>query len=230
MAHEINNPSAIILTRIGMLLEEARENGFPPDHIEALEVIERQTRRIARITGDLLVFSRMTPMAREPVDVSSLLRWACTTHAARAKAIGVTMKGDIPPDVFALGDPGGLEQVFDNLIKNALDAMEETGGTLLRSIEVDGDRVRVRIEDTGPGISPEVLPHVFDPFFTTKRVGKGTGLGLAISYGILQELEGEITVENREEGGASFSVILRAAGGAARPSPGHMPGWEGVTL
>ncbi len=157
------------------------------------------------------MFSRMTPMARVPVDLSKLLHWVCTSYSARAREIGVTTEGEIPPDVLVLGDAGGLEQVFGNLVKNALDAMEETGGQLIRRIEVGDERVHVHIEDTGPGFPPDVLPRVFDPFFTTKRVGKGTGLGLAISYGILQELGGEITARNREGGGAWFTVTLPAA-------------------
>ncbi len=228
IAHEINNPSGIILTRTGMLLETAGEAGLSPDQVAALQVIDRQVRRISRITGDLLMFSRMTPMARQPVDVSRILAWSCTTYAERAKELRIRFEGDIPPNVMATGDPGGLEQVFGNLIKNALDAMEETGGTLLRVVEAGGEHVRVRIEDTGPGIPPDVLPRIFDPFFTTKKVGKGTGLGLAISYGILEELGGSLVACNRDQGGAVFTVTLLAAGRDDDVQAAIMPGWEGV--
>jgi histidine kinase len=209
-----------------MLLEAAEELDLSSDVVESLHVIDRQVKRISRITGDLLVFSRATPMAREVVDLSEILDWSWSAYSQKARETGVELTGEIPSDVMVMGDAGGLEQVFGNLTKNALDAMEESGGTLHRRIEREDGKVRVFLEDTGPGIPEEILPRILDPFFTTKKVGKGTGLGLAISYGILQELGGDLSVRNRSQGGAVFSVTLLAATGAVSRRAAIMPGWE----
>lgn len=227
IAHEINNPSGIILTRTGMLLEMAREKALPEEIVEGFQVIDRQVRRISRITSDLLVFSRMSPMSAKPVNLSEILAWSFSGYSQKARELGIRMTGDIPRRVMVLGDAGGLEQVFGNLIKNALDAMEEMGeGELRRTVIEEGDRVRVLFEDTGPGIRPEILPKILDPFFTTKKVGKGTGLGLAISYGILEDLGGSLEAGNRPEGGAVFSVTLRTAAENTPGTEGILPGWK----
>jgi C4-dicarboxylate-specific signal transduction histidine kinase len=211
IAHEINNPAAIILTRTGLLLETAREEGLSEDMVESLQVIDRQVSRISRITHDLLVFSRRAPMRSAPVNLSETLAWSWTLYSQKARELKIQLAGDIPPRVMVRGDAAGLEQVIDNLVKNALDAMEETGGELTRRVVMEGGLVRLIVEDTGPGIDPAILPRIFDPFFTTKKVGKGTGLGLAIAYGILEELGGTVEAANRPEGGAVFTVTLKAA-------------------
>lgn len=216
LAHEINNPAGIILTRTGLLLETAQDEKLSDEIVESLRVIDRQVSRISRITQDLMVFSRMAPMSIQPVGLSDLLHWSWSLYSQKARELRVQMQGEVPAGIQVLGDSAALEQVFGNLIKNALDSMEETGGVLTRRIRVADARVQVLLEDTGPGIPLAVLPRIFDPFFTTKKVGKGTGLGLAISYGILEELGGTLEAANRPNGGAVFTVTLPVAPADAR--------------
>jgi two-component system, NtrC family, sensor kinase len=103
--------------------------------------------------------------------------------------------------------PSELNQVFMNLLMNAAQAIPERG-TIRVITELDGDFVRVRICDSGPGVPSEVREHIFEPFYTTKPVGQGTGLGLSISHGIVTRHGGRIEVDNTPEGGACFSVLL----------------------
>ncbi|HTP58257.1 MAG TPA: ATP-binding protein, partial [Spirochaetia bacterium] len=108
-------------------------------------------------------------------------------------------------------DGGQLRQVFDNVLKNAVEAMP--GGGLIRVSTTEGDgEFVVTISDTGPGIPEENLPKLFSPFFTTKKVGKGTGLGLSVCYGIVKMHGGTIQAANNPEGGASFTVRIRRSG------------------
>ena len=208
LAHEINNPAAIILTRVGLLMDWSRELNLDEDFVEGLEVISRQVGRMSRITQDLLTFSRLSPMDRGPIDLSEILNMTTSLISYEAKVRKVHIETHITPGVFITGDKDRLEQVCLNLIKNALDAMEEEGGALILSLEPKGGEAVMTIEDTGAGVEVETLKHIFDPFFTTKGAGKGTGLGLSISYGILEELGGNITATNRAEGGARFSITL----------------------
>ena len=115
--------------------------------------------------------------------------------------------GAIPAIVCA---PSQINQVFLNLITNAVQAMEAGHGMLMLTTRGDDGGVAVEIVDNGKGIAPSVLPKIFDPFFTTKDVGRGTGLGLAITYGIIQEHGGEITAGNAPDGGAVFRIELPA--------------------
>jgi two-component system NtrC family sensor kinase len=103
---------------------------------------------------------------------------------------------------------GQLNHVLMNLIVNALDAMDEQGVLAIRTRSLEGERVRIEIEDSGCGIPPDVLDHIFEPFFTTKEVGKGTGLGLAISYGIVTRHCGSIAVQSEPGRGTCFAVEL----------------------
>ena len=122
-----------------------------------------------------------------------------------------------------MADEHRLGQVLVNLLLNAGDAMAGKGRVTLRAVVREdaaphrrasdpppGRKVELSIDDTGPGIPPEVLPRIFDPFFTTKDVGQGTGLGLSISSSIVDAFGGELSAENRPEGGARFRVVLRA--------------------
>lgn len=238
LAHEINNPAAVILTHSGLLLELANERQ-DEDFVTSLQIIDRQVNRISRITHDLLVFSRRQPLKLSPVCVSDVLRWSLNSYQQVARNAGVTLTGQIPDRIWVRAESSALEQIFGNLLKNAIEALDGSGGGAVSrdkdsprevSCYLDevgdesagspspippgslqaGPTVRIRIEDTGPGIPQEALDRIFDPFFTTKTVGKGTGLGLAISFGLVQELGGQLTASNRPDGGALFTVLLVA--------------------
>jgi two-component system NtrC family sensor kinase len=121
----------------------------------------------------------------------------------------VTIVRDLAPGLpSTAGDPGQLQQVFLNLITNGFQAMEDTGGQLTVRSRLAAGRLRVDVEDTGPGVAADIRPRIFDPFFTTKPVGKGTGLGLSVAHGIVSAHEGRISVEDAPGGGARFVVEL----------------------
>lgn len=209
VAHEINNPTAIILTRVGLLVDTAREDGLSPDFIEGLEVINRQVARISRITQDLLTFSRMSPMRQGATDLSQVVSLTCSLFEYEARTRRVNLIPRVEAGLMVQGDRDRLEQVVFNLLKNALDALEERGGgTVWVDLTRQGEEAELTVCDDGPGIPDGALGRIFDPFFTTKAVGKGTGLGLAISYGILEEHHGSITAEQRPGGGALLRVTL----------------------
>jgi len=137
----------------------------------------------------------------------------------RAKFSNVAIQTDLDPDLpLTEVSPTEFQQVFLNLINNALDAMEKKGGTLNISSRRENDRVVVSVADNGPGIPKEYLARIFDPFFTTKPVGKGTGLGLSICFGIVKKIGGEIDVRSVLDEGTTFEVKLPIPKSAAKES------------
>ncbi len=205
VAHEVNNPTGIILSRVGYLLSVADEEGLDPDVIEDLETVEGQARRIAAITGNLLKFGRRGSAERGIVDlgdVCTLIRDLLGPSALRA---GVDLVLDIQGVAPAFGAQGELEQVVFNLVKNGVEASEQGGKVWL--VARAG---QVQVIDDGAGMKPEHLDRIFEPFFTTKKVGSGTGLGLSVSYGIVTAHGG--TIRARSPGpsgrGSVFTVEL----------------------
>ncbi|MCZ7625276.1 MAG: ATP-binding protein [Candidatus Methylomirabilis sp.] len=121
---------------------------------------------------------------------------------------GIRVESLIPHTLPKLAaDPYLLEQVFVNLLLNALDAMPD-GGSVLVAAQARDDLIEVRVEDTGSGIAPESLPRIFDPFFTTKKVGEGTGLGLSVVYGIVKDHGGTIEVTSEPGAGTAFLITF----------------------
>lgn len=217
VAHEINNPTGVILTRAEFLLEIADEIKLDEEAREDLEAIQRNAQRIARITTSLLNFSRQAPTEMAAVEVRALIDEALSLVSHAIKQNEIEVLREIPDDVPAVrGDRGRLEQVFVNLCKNGIDAMvAEGGGTLTLRAEMVGTHVEIVVRDTGPGLPTEVQDQIFEPFFTTKEQGKGTGLGLSISYGIIAEHEGEIRLDSKPGQGAAFTVVLPKWAGEA---------------
>jgi two-component system NtrC family sensor kinase len=145
---------------------------------------------------------------------------------AEVEGIGLFLEtaGDCPP---VKADPGQLQQVLVNLLNNAIDAVAQKrppeGGLVEVRIGPAGQEVEIRVRDNGVGISPEDLDKIFTPFFTTKPVGQGTGLGLPVCFGIIDKMGGRIIVASQEGQGATFTVLLPAAG--LRPRPDD---WRGA--
>ena len=210
VAHEINNPTGVILTRAEFLLDTADEVSLDEEAREDLEAIERNAKRIARITTSLLNFSRQAPTELAPVDVSALVDEALSLVSHDIKQNEIEVLREIPSDLPAVkGDRGRLEQVFVNLCKNGIDAMvAEGGGTLTVQAALVAECIEICVRDTGPGLPTEVQDQIFEPFFTTKEQGKGTGLGLSISYGIVADHDGEIRLDSKPGEGAAFTVVL----------------------
>jgi len=208
VAHELNNPLTAILG-YAQLLDGAGLDHRSADYVRKLF---KQAQRTHRVVQNLLSFARQRKPQKEQVDLRRVLEETLTLREYDLKVNNVALERDIPADVPAVvADPHQLEQVFLNIINNALDAMVEGSGNGVLKVRVfkKDSFVCIEFDDSGPGIKD--TNRIFDPFYTTKSVGKGTGLGLSICYGIVKEHNGEIVARNREEGGATIEVRLPAS-------------------
>ena len=202
VAHEINNPATSILLDAERILEENLSNS---EVREIAEGIVRQVERIRRITRSLLLFSRQSEFEPREVDLNGVIEDALEVLRPRLKNVKVEKRfGELPT---IKGDPSQLQQVFVNLILNALQAMPG-GGTLTLETLTEGGEVVARVRDTGVGIPREHLSKIFDPFFSTKKPSEGTGLGLSICQGIVERHNGKIEVESKLGEGTAFTVRL----------------------
>jgi two-component system NtrC family sensor kinase len=214
VAHEINNPVAIMVEEAGWIEDLLEEEDLKQaenlsEFKRALNQIKTQGRRCKEITHKLLSFARKTDSIIKDVDVNELIEEVVSLSVQRAKYSKVEIKTELNPEIPSLRlSQTELQQVFMNLINNAVDAMEKEGGILNISTFKARDHIAIEFEDTGPGIPEANLQRLFDPFFTTKPVGKGTGLGLSICYGIIQKLGGEIEVESEIGVGTSFHIRI----------------------
>jgi signal transduction histidine kinase len=226
VAHELNNPLSNISTSCQILIEEL-ESADPEFKRELLAQIDEQTGRARNIVRSLLDFARDREFKRETLPLAGLV--AETLRFVKGQVPSrVAIVTDIPADIQIQGDKQRLQQVFLNLIKNALEALEGAGEIVIRAVrrgalqaeEVPGrfkflaqcnpseEAVEIEIRDNGHGIPPEVLPRIFDPFFTTKDVGKGSGLGLFVVYEIIEEHGGCIAAESEPGKGTTFHIRL----------------------
>ncbi len=207
VAHEINNPMGIASLYVQQLLESGQLSATQE---EKLRVVERHAERVGRITQGLLDFARARQYRREPFDIAEIVRAAIEGQLPRLEAARVEVFLDVGEGPFAiLGDGEQMQQVFENLLLNAVQAIGDKGNVRVE-LERGIEEIAVRVADSGPGIAREHIDHIFEPFFTTKDVGEGTGLGLAISYGTVKAHGGRMQVENGPEGGAVFVVFLPA--------------------
>lgn len=214
IAHEINNPLQMITSQagwIGELLpdEDSTTVKHLDEYTKAVEQIKHHARRAGTITHRLLGFSRKISSEKERVQINNLVEETISFLEREADYNNITITRRFADDLpVTMTDGSQLQQVFLNLINNAIDAAGH-GGLLEISTSLSTDnKIKVVFADSGPGIKPENIKQIFDPFFTTKDPGKGTGLGLYISYDIIRKLDGSITVENRKGGGAVFTIIL----------------------
>lgn len=215
LAHEIGTPLNVIIAR-----SEALQRRFPGDgHLSKnLNVITAQIDRIARILRRTLDFARPRELHKAPVDLPSLVRKVLELLEHRIAQSRILVEESLPDRLPAItADPDQLYEVFLNIVMNAADAMPRGGALSIRVTRVkrrhpeqavESRFVAVEFEDTGCGISSELLHRVFDPFFSTKGVGQGTGLGLSVAYGIAREHGGWIEVESEEGRGTSVTVWL----------------------
>jgi len=214
IAHEINNPLAIIAEEVGVLKdaldpELAQEDDEPLDVPEHLQAIHDAVFRCRDITRKLLTFVRQTDVRVEPHRIRDVLDEVLDVLLGNELAISnVEVRREYDLEIpTILTDRNQLIQVFVNLVKNAIDAMPG-GGVLTVSTSRKGDRASISIRDTGVGMRREYLERVFMPFFTTKDPGKGTGLGLSVSYNIIQSFGGTFHVESAPGHGSTFTVEL----------------------
>jgi two-component system NtrC family sensor kinase len=206
VAHELNNPLTAILGYSQLLKSEEFVHARGADYLEKLY---KQAQRTHHIVQNLLSFARQQKPYRAPVQLNQILEDTLVLREFDMKLHNIVIHREFDARLpMTDGDFHQLEQVFLNLLNNAVDAIQETGasGEIWIHTQAEGDRLRVEITDSGPGVTN---PHkIFDPFYTTKPVGKGTGLGLSICYGIVKEHGGEIQVRNAPPRGACFCITL----------------------
>ena len=218
IAHELNQPLSVIKTASSFILRKTAKNeSVDPETLRTLaEEMDTHVDRAEKIINHMREFGRKSDVAKERVQINSVLRRAVDFFKQQLKLREIEVVEDLeerlPP---VLADPNRLEQVFVNLLINARDAIEKKGEQrtgkdeekriTLKTRAEDGT-VAVEVSDTGTGIPKALLDKIFEPFFTTKKVGKGTGLGLSISYGIVRDYDGTIEVVSEEGEGATFII------------------------
>ncbi len=211
VAHEINNPLAIINEKGGLLKDLITLQEDFPNRDKSLKVIDSilySVERCKRITHRLLGFAKHMDLQSEQINIPALVKEVVNFLEKEAEYRKVEISIDAAPYVPAIqSDRGQLQQVFLNIINNALAAVGE-GGKVEIEISIKENKViAVEIADNGVGIPPENLHRIFEPFFTTKK-GSGTGLGLSITYGIIKKLGGDVVVESQVGEGTRFTVYL----------------------
>jgi PAS domain S-box-containing protein len=214
IAHEVGTPLNVILGTAEYLMMEME--GDDPK-VEELKVIVSQAEHITKLIHQLLNFSRYNKPEFKSVDINSLIRDVLKLTDLQIVKEKVKVLTDLQPDIPSIiGDDNQLQQVFINIIVNAVHAMPQ-GGTLTianrldmsaSSVPHDSGFVEISISDTGCGIPPKNIPKIFDPFFTTKDIDKGTGLGLTVSHRIVEDHGGNIDVESKVNEGTRFTVKL----------------------
>jgi two-component system NtrC family sensor kinase len=214
IAHEINNPVAIMVQEAGWI-DDLLGEGEPCSE-ENLEEITRavgqirtQGDRCKEITYKLLSFARKTDPTVREVELNDVVDEVIGLTSQKTRYANVRIETELSPDLPTIqASPSELQQVLLNLVNNAIDAIERPGGTVTVATRADGDGVILEVRDTGKGIPEANLGRIFDPFFTTKPVGQGTGLGLPICYGIVEKMGGTISVESEIEKGTTFTVFI----------------------
>jgi len=219
IAHDFNNLLSVISGSASIMLIDL--NAAHPNY-ELLKGVEKEVRRGARLTDQLLGYARKGRYDVKSTNLNELIKDTTYTLARTRKEL--TIDQDLAEDLFVMeADESQIEQVLLNLYTNAADAMPGGGGLFLKTINLThqemkgklyntkpGKYVLLTVRDTGMGMDPETLGRIFDPFFTTKQIGKGTGLGLASAYGIVKGHGGYIDVESEKGKGTTFSIYLPA--------------------
>ena len=208
VAHDMNNVLAAILAVTQVL--RLKLVGADPTLAEAMDTILRAGNRGRDLVRGLTNFARKDLRGAEPVDLNQVVQDEADLlgHTLRQK---IQLQVDLEPGLpWIMGEPGNLGSALMNLCVNAVDAMPEGGTLTLRTRRLDGDRVELQVEDTGEGMTPEVLGRALEPFYTTKPMGKGTGLGLAMVHGMVKAHGGTLDLQSAKGRGTRISLRLPA--------------------
>ena len=222
MAHEINNPLQVMMSEITMikdLFSDCR-TGDPVNKetldlmADSVDQIGVQINRCSNITQGLLKFARKTESIILKINPHEMINEIVAMVEHQAQLKGITIHQEVDPELPEIeSDPSQLQQVFLNLLNNAIYAVKDRADGHIRiTSELDDKFILLTVADNGCGIDPDQLKKIFVPFFTTKPVGKGTGLGLSTCYGIIEGLGGNITVTSESNVGSVFSVQLPRSG------------------
>lgn len=215
VAHEVNNPIAIISAKARLLLANHRVE-ISEKVAEELTKITQMADRVARIVQGLLSYSRPSAGLREPMDIRTPIRKTLELVEQRARLSGVRIVTHLPASRLpVVANADELEQVFLNLFINSMDAIKDGGRLTVSAVLASngsdsGSVCEILVEDTGSGIAPEIQNRVFEPFFTTKAEGEGTGLGLSICLGLIQSHGGSIELTSEPGQGTRVTVRLPA--------------------
>ncbi|MFQ5328798.1 MAG: ATP-binding protein [Thermodesulfobacteriota bacterium] len=207
IAHELNNRLVPILSYSEML-----QNGLATDKREKMvESIYTSAMGCQHIIRSMLDFARPRSQARSPVNINDLLFQSLNLLAYKMESSGIVVTTDFAQTLpCAMADPHQLEQVFINILHNAIQSMDGRGAVTVSSRH-SGDSIVITLADTGCGIPESCIARVFDPFFSTKEVGKGTGLGLSVSYSIIKSHDGDMSVVSRVGEGTTFTIEMPVA-------------------
>jgi two-component system NtrC family sensor kinase len=212
VAHEINNPLAIIDQKAGLMTDLFEITGdfeHKEKLIKSIDGIHNAVERCKVITHRLLGFARRMDVVYERIDINALLQEVLGFMEQEALFNHIYFElvfDENLPMIFS--DRGQLQQIFLNIINNGMDAIGNDGEMVLTTSLKDNNTIDVSICDSGPGMNPEIIKRSFDPIFSTKEAGKGTGLGLSITYGLVKKLGGHISVDSEVGQGATFTVSL----------------------
>ena len=215
IAHEVNNPLAVIKEKVGWLTDLLSEEDVTKsenfqEFDDALKKIDHHVDRARKVTHRLLGFARRMEPTQELVNINKILEETIDFLRNEAHYRNIKIDADYARNLpETTSDSTQLQQVFLNILNNAIDAVAKDGVISIQTAHYAKEKkVGICITDDGPGMSAEVLNKIFDPFFTTKEVGKGTGLGLAISYSIVEKLGGSIKVNSEVGRGTTFTILL----------------------
>jgi two-component system NtrC family sensor kinase len=213
VAHEINNPLAVILQKTGWLQDLLDEDDLKasPNYAEfrgSVAKIEEHVERARKVVHNMLGYARRMEPRMEDVRVNETINQTIDILENFARTNSIDIQTDLAGDIPVIGgDQAQVQQVILNLVTNAIDAIGKDGVVTVRS-RCSKEEIRVTVADTGPGIPENVQRMIFDPFYTTKSAGKGTGLGLWISYTIIEKMGGEISVKSQVGQGTEFTIRL----------------------
>ncbi|MBI5551387.1 MAG: ATP-binding protein [Desulfobacterales bacterium] len=213
IAHEINNPLAVIGEKAGWmkdLLDEEEFKNSPnlQEYLSSVLKIEEHVERARKITHNMLGFARRMEPRLDDVEVNGVVDQTLELLTNHARISNIEIRKNYAPNLPVIAsDRSQLQQVMLNLINNAIDAIG-SNGCIEVSTNLDSNRIAIQVKDDGPGIPKDKQRNIFDPFFTTKANGRGTGLGLSISYSIIEKLGGTITFRSEPGEGTTFSVYL----------------------
>ena len=223
VAHEINNPAAIISGFAQTLLLDQ----LGPEQRETVQMMYDEATRIGRITSNLLAFARAGSKERTLVDLNDTVRRTYALRSYHLTTLNITVNLELDDDSpKAWANASEMQQMLLNLLINAEQALTGASGRRVITLRTGTaeDRITLEVTDTGPGIPVEIQERIFDPFFTTKPEGEGTGLGLSICYGIVHDHGGRISVQSVPGHGATFTVhLMRDARTRQRSTPAPMP-------
>ena len=211
VAHEINNPLAIISQKAGLmkdLIENASDFKEKPKFIELTDAILKSTDRCSTVTHRLLGFARRMDIEYEDLGLNDVLKEVISFLEKEAVHRNIKLELRLDENLPRVSsDRGQLQQVFLNILSNAFAAVSDNGNIIIRTWDENTEKVGVSIQDDGCGMSEKDLENIFEPFFTTKK-GYGTGLGLPITYGIIKKMGGSIKVESKQGKGSTFTIYL----------------------